>query len=351
MPRDSVLMPRYSCSCLRSVLMPATRCIYCQRIDLSHTTLPALIGWSVEEHATEDAVIDGAVRMTYAELGDAVDECARAVVASGIGPGDRSPSGPRTPGSGSWPPSPRSAPAACSCPSTPGSRAGGGLRAAAVPARLLFTVTGFLGADYAAMLARHRRGPARPRHVVLGGEAPEGSISWDDFLGRAAGTGPTRCGAAARVGPEDLSLIMFTSGTTGSPRASWCGAAPWSGGSPRTPRRWGSGGASATWSSTPSSTPSASTAASCPASSSAPRSCPSPCSSPRPVLAHVAARAHHRPPGPAGPLPGPAQPPRPRPLRHLVLRRCITGAATIPEEMVVGMRERLGFDMVSPPTA
>ena len=97
-------------------------------------------------------------------------------------------------------------------------------------ARLLFTVTDFLDTDYVALL-RDALGPAagdRPvaglpgleRIVVLRGDVADGLPS----------RGPTSCAAvtaspaevadarALAVEPDDLSDILFTSGTTGRPK-------------------------------------------------------------------------------------------------------------------------------------
>lgn len=80
-------------------------------------------------------------------------------------------------------------------------------------ARLLFTVARFLGTDYRALLADEAL-PDLDR-TVLFGEAD----GWAAFL--AAGKGPDDPAidiAAAAVGPDDPSDILFTSGTTGSPK-------------------------------------------------------------------------------------------------------------------------------------
>ena len=139
-----------------------------------------------------------------------------ALVASGVEPATGSPSGRPTAPSGSWPCSGSSRPARCSCRSTPGSRA----REAAdilarSGARVLVTVTDFLGTDYVAMLdatgvelpvARRRswsRTARRPRHRVLG-RVPRAGDRTD-----ARAEVDRR---AAAVGPDDPSDILFTSG-------------------------------------------------------------------------------------------------------------------------------------------
>src|SRR5205807_1635003 len=74
-------------------------------------------------------------------------------------------------------------------------------------ARLLLTVTGFLDTDYVDLLGAERDGLADLEHiVVLRGEAPAGTVTWDEFL--AAGDAVDEADAvrrAERVGPGDLS--------------------------------------------------------------------------------------------------------------------------------------------------
>ena len=85
-------------------------------------------------------------------------------------------------------------------------------------ARVLFTVEGFLGNDYVAMLAGEHL-PALERVVVLRGTTPAGSVPWAEFL--AAGDSVDPQVATSRMddlGPDDLSDITFTSGTTGRPK-------------------------------------------------------------------------------------------------------------------------------------
>jgi acyl-CoA synthetase (AMP-forming)/AMP-acid ligase II len=87
-------------------------------------------------------------------------------------------------------------------------------------ARVLFTVTSFLGTDYVALLKKADEPLPHLQHtVVLRGEALSGTLSWDVFNARAAET-PLALASqrAAAVAPDDLCDIIFTSGTTGHPK-------------------------------------------------------------------------------------------------------------------------------------
>ncbi|MET0903516.1 MAG: AMP-binding protein, partial [Acidimicrobiales bacterium] len=85
---------------------------------------------------------------------------------------------------------------------------------------VLVTVTDFLGTNYLAMLAEvDAKLPDLETTVVLDGPVPSGAISWDDL--HAAVTPEARAEVERRqaaVRPDDRSDIMFTSGTTGTPK-------------------------------------------------------------------------------------------------------------------------------------
>jgi acyl-coenzyme A synthetase/AMP-(fatty) acid ligase len=90
-------------------------------------------------------------------------------------------------------------------------------------ARVLVTVTDFLGTDYVAMLEGRVPHCRQLRTIVVAkGNADRRHGVVADFLGGAtpASIGPRSSVAAPPSGPDDPSDILFTSGTTGVPRAS-----------------------------------------------------------------------------------------------------------------------------------
>ena len=86
--------------------------------------------------------------------------------------------------------------------------------------RLLFVQPSFLGTDYLALLAPYR--PASLKCLVLLGETPAASsagLDWDGFVALGAATSESAALLrAASVNSDDLSDLLFTSGTTGKPK-------------------------------------------------------------------------------------------------------------------------------------
>jgi acyl-CoA synthetase (AMP-forming)/AMP-acid ligase II len=85
-------------------------------------------------------------------------------------------------------------------------------------ARLLCTVGDFLGTNYADSMTSQSL-PDLNEIVLLEGRSQNG-LSWDEFIARGESVSTDEAHTrAAEVQPEDLSDFLFTSGTTGNPKA------------------------------------------------------------------------------------------------------------------------------------
>jgi len=171
-------------------------------------TIPGLVARAAASFATREALVDERARITFAELAEQVARAGRALVASGIEPGDRV---------GIWAPN-------CTewVIAALGISAAGG---AIVPlntrfkgaearyvleradVKLLFTVTDFLDTNYEKLLR------AEPELPELREIIDIRSAAWDEFLGRA-----TDGATLPNVAGDDLFGVLFTSGTTGNPK-------------------------------------------------------------------------------------------------------------------------------------
>ncbi|HEX9063588.1 MAG TPA: FadD3 family acyl-CoA ligase [Streptosporangiaceae bacterium] len=194
-------------------------------------TVPAAVAAAAERFGGHTAIVEpGGPALTYADLRDRVTEVSRALIGSGIEPGDRV--AIWSPNSYHW------------VIAALGILSSG---ATLVPVNTRFTgpealdviarsqargllVTGpFLGADRLAQLAAaaSRAGRDLPGLIVRIPVEPEsaghassgdtaGVVGWDEFLGRAAAVPASAArDRAAAVSPDDVSDILFTSGTTG----------------------------------------------------------------------------------------------------------------------------------------
>ena len=208
------------------------------RADLTWGTIPNLVTQGSGRHAANEVLVDGEFRLTYAELPAAVDAYARGFVAAGVDPGGRV--AIWAPNCAEWMVAALGALRAGAVLVPMNTRFKGGeaayiLRASG--ATTLVTVRGFLGVDYPALLHGEDTG-ALARIVLLrdeGGGAGAGgaagaatsgataagveTIDLPSFLQAGEQVDPAHTAArAAALGPDDLSDLIFTSGTTGHPK-------------------------------------------------------------------------------------------------------------------------------------
>jgi acyl-CoA synthetase (AMP-forming)/AMP-acid ligase II len=160
-----------------------------------------------------EALVDGDTRLTFGQLAAAVRRSTKAAIAAGIGPGDRA--AIWAPNMWEW------------VVAALGVHGAGG---AIVPlntrykgteaayilqksgAKVLFTVEGFLGFDYPAMLEGEHL-PDLRQTVVLR------SPSFDDYLAAGDSVDDATAEASAEaVTGDTVSDLIFTSGTTGRPK-------------------------------------------------------------------------------------------------------------------------------------
>jgi acyl-CoA synthetase (AMP-forming)/AMP-acid ligase II len=203
------------------------------RADLIWGTIPALVENAGRRHGATEALVstEDAVRVTYAGLAGEVDRYARGFVAAGVGAGDRV--ALWAPNSPEWMLAALGALRAGAVLVPLNTRFKGGeaayiLRSSG--AGVLVTVRGFLGVDYPALLAGEDAG-ALNRVVLLrdaegdgagagvGAGSGTGSLGLATFLTEGETVDAAITAArAADVAPDDVSDLIFTSGTTGRPK-------------------------------------------------------------------------------------------------------------------------------------
>jgi acyl-CoA synthetase (AMP-forming)/AMP-acid ligase II len=202
------------------------------RADLTWGTIPNLVTEGSGRHAANEVLVDGDFRLTYGELPEAVDAYGRGFVAAGVDPGDRV--ALWAPNCAEWMLAALGALRAGAVLVPMNTRFKGGeaayiLRASG--ATTLVTVRGFLGVDYPALLEGEDTG-ALVRSVLLRDEDARGrgttaaargtgveTIDLASFLAAGEQVDPAQTAArAAALGPDDLSDLIFTSGTTGHPK-------------------------------------------------------------------------------------------------------------------------------------
>jgi len=193
------------------------------RGDLEWGTIPRLVRAAADRHGDAEALVDGDVRLSFADLAAAASQAGRAFLAAGIEPGDRV--ALWSPNISEWVVALLGLQSAGGVVVPVNTRYKGAEAAHLLQgsrARLLVTVDGFLGNDYVSMLHGHDL-PHLEGTVVIRGEAGPGTVAWADFLAAGDVVDPGRLeDRIAALGPDDVSDILFTSGTTGSPKGVLC---------------------------------------------------------------------------------------------------------------------------------
>jgi acyl-CoA synthetase (AMP-forming)/AMP-acid ligase II len=189
--------------------------------DLVWRTTPAVLRAAADRFGDAEGLVDGDLRISFRELSDRVTDAARSFLAMGIESGDRV--ALWAPNCAEWIVAALGA-QTVGAAIVPLNTRFKGTEAAFVlnrsGARVLFCVNGFLGNDYVSTLRDSGEAtPALEQIVVMKGDAPEGTLSWDAFSALGVDIDTQEVARReATVTPDDLSDIIFTSGTTGRPK-------------------------------------------------------------------------------------------------------------------------------------
>jgi len=183
------------------------------------TTIPRLLFASAERFGDAPAIEDGATTLSFTELAREATRACRALVAFGLAPGERV--AIWAPNRWEWVVAALGVQMAGAAIVTLNTRYKGSEAAYQIRkcrTRLLFTVGEFLGFRYVDALAGQDV-PSLERIVTFDAGVP-GAQSFADFLSGAGAVSEADALARARaVAPDDVADLIFTSGTTGHPKA------------------------------------------------------------------------------------------------------------------------------------
>lgn len=190
-------------------------------MDVDWKSIPDLVTSAARRYGPQEAVVDATVHLSFADLDERVRDAARATIAAGVEPGDRV--AIWAPNTWEWIVAALGAVSAGGVLVPINTRFKGGEAAYVLRksgAKLLFTTTGFLDIDYVGLLRDAGETLDDLEAIVVArGDVPPQAVAWKDFLTRAdaVSMGEAQSRAAA-ISPDDLSDVIFTSGTTGRPK-------------------------------------------------------------------------------------------------------------------------------------
>jgi len=182
-------------------------------------TMGAALRVAAAKFTDLEALVGPQRRWSFGELDAEVDDVAASLIASGVALGDRV--AIWAPNSVEW--------VLCSLAIArvggvlvplntrfKGPEAGDILRRSGT--RTLFTTTDFLENDYVAMLQAAGGGETLQETIVLSGPPPQGTRTWQEWRSGPRVDPDAVADRADAVEADDLSDLLFTSGTTGAPK-------------------------------------------------------------------------------------------------------------------------------------
>lgn len=175
---------------------------------------------SAERFGSAPAIVDGGTTLSFEEVASEMLMVARGLMSLGVKAGDRV--ALWAPNSSRWITSALGILATGAWLVPLNTRFKGGEAAYIIgksQARVLVCANGFFGAEPLSMLAEADPDLRLDHRVVIDGPVPEGSLSWTELSDRAQAV--EEKAALDRIGSiryEDVSDVIFTSGTTGHPK-------------------------------------------------------------------------------------------------------------------------------------